>query len=110
MENHEHHRSTDGQDKYPLTVCNLSFVSRKSVTAFVVIATTAILGIATTVFLQCNSDARENGVRDTKIYNVEKTQIEILNTVNKVSDATSTRQTEILKAIDDLKRINRTHP
>ena len=110
MENHEHHRRDDDQDQFPRKVCNLTFMSRKAVTGFVTGVALAILSIATTVFLQCNSDARDNGIRDTKITAVEKTQTEILNTVNKIADATATKQAEILNAIDDLKRMNGRKP
>lgn len=107
---HEHHRADDDQDKYPRTVCKLSFVSKKTVTAFMTAAALAILGIAGTAIIQCNSDARENGIRDTKIAAVEKTQIEMLQTVNKIADASSIKQTEILNALDDLKRMNGRRP
>lgn len=102
---HEHHRREDDQDQYPLTVCKLSFFSRKSLTGFIAATALAIFSIICTVFIQCNSDARDNGIRDTKITAVEKTQVEMLNTINKIADATSTKQAEILNAIDDLKRM-----
>jgi hypothetical protein len=103
---HEHHRREDDQEALPLPICNLSFVSKKTVTAAIAGTAIAILSIATGIILNCNSDARDNGIRDTKINAVEKTQTDMLNTINKIADATSTKQAEILNAIDDLKRIN----
>lgn len=110
MEQHAHHRSTDGQDQYPLTVCNLSFVSKKTVTAFIASAAAILITLSGGIILQCNSDARENGEQNVKIAALEKSQIEILQTVNKVADATVTKQQEILNAIGDIKRMKGIRP
>jgi hypothetical protein len=105
MENHEHHGSTDNKDQEPWTVCKLWFVSKKTTTAFIASAATVLLAISGGIILQCNIDARENGEQNVKIDKLEKAHIELLQTVNKVADATSSKQQEILNAIDDIKRM-----
>jgi hypothetical protein len=86
--------------------CKLSFVSKSSLTGGIVAIVIALLGISGGIIGSCVSNAREAGEQNVKIFNLEKTQGEILTTVNKVSDATAARQQEILSALNDLKRVN----